>query len=500
MRKWSAAVFLLLLLLILPGALGEASVAPDRTEYALGEAVRLIVTGDRAVKSCKYTVSLDGETIFTQKTADAHTDVWYLPRRAGAYRIDVNLTFQDKKKESASCEFRVLDDAVSGSAGDSTAGVLYSQKDGTWADDKYGREHLEKAGCAIFTLSNALHALGHTGEETEPAALASRYGHCLIQGGTSNVRLINQAAKDFGFVTQSALVKSEAGIRDLIRDGAVFTFSIVKGHIAFACGLSDDGSKVRIIDSAPSATIERIKGTSLYRQEEGGDFVRAGGLEEFPEGKYYFETGQYGGLSYWLDLSYVAKRGVRIIHPGWLRVRTENGERNAELITFGTLRSTVQADGKVLTVPTADLIWRRETEAPMAAYVVSKKTALLLDSGGAQIGRVARGALLPLIAREENRFCVRAEGRLGYLAAEDAEAVPVPPEDFREGTVHIDGTTTGRSNVGFRRSPLANSTQIGYWPTGTRVAVLDEKDGFYLAEADGKRGWLLPRNVRLDGE
>lgn len=493
MKKWLAAFLLLLLLLVPWACLGEAELSVSRADYALGEAVRLTLTGDREIKSCKYTVTLDGQEIFRQKTADKHMDVCYLPRLPGTYRIDAAVTFQDKKKETASCEF-----LVSGTNAVQPASALYSQKDGTWAEVKYGREHLEKAGCAIFTLSNALHALGHTGEETEPAALASRYGHCLIQGGTSNVRLINQAARDFGFVTQSALVKSEAGIRDLARDGAVFTFSIVKGHIAYACELNEDGTKIRIVDSAPSATMERIKSGSLYRLSEEGSFVQVKELSEFPEGKYYFETGQYGGLTYWMDLSYVAKRGVRIIQPKWLKVRTDEGEQEAELVTFGTIESVVKAGGETLTLPTNRLLWKTETETPEAVFVVSKKAAILLDSGGTQIDRVPRGALLPLIAREEDRFCVRFEGRLGYLTGEDAEAVSIPPEEVREGVVHINGTVSGKSNVGFRRSPLSNSTQIGYWPTGTKIWVLEEQDGFYLAEAEGMRGWLLPKNVLLD--
>ena len=493
MKKWLAVLFLLLL--FPPAARGEAEIVPQRAAYALGEAVRLTVAGGRTVKGCKYSVFLDGNELFRQKSSDSHTDVWYLPRKPGAYRIDVSVTCQDKKKENASCEFLVTEVPAA-----VPEGALYSQKDGSWADDKYGKEHLEKAGCAIFTLSNALHFLGRTGEETEPAALASRYGYCLIEGGTSNVRLIRQAAKDFDFVTESALVRTEAGIRDLMRDGAVFTFSIVKGHIAFACGLSEDGSKIRIVDSAPSATMDRIKSGSLYQRNEAGDFIRVKDLSEFPDARYYFETGQYGGLTYWMDLSYVAKRGVRIIRPGWLRVKTESGEQNAELVTFGTIESVVRADGEEMTVPTGSLIWRSEEEAPAAACVVSKKAALLLDSGGAQIGRVPRGALLPLIAREENRLCVRFEGRLGYLGPEDAQAVPIPPENARAGTVHINGTVSGKSNVGFRRSPLSNSTQIGYWPTGTKVWVLEERDGFYLAEANGMRGWLLPKNVMLDEE
>ena len=73
----------LLLLLISSAALGEAAVSPERAAYALGEAVRLTVTGDRAIKHCRYTVTLDDEVLFQQKSNDKHTDVYYLPSQPG---------------------------------------------------------------------------------------------------------------------------------------------------------------------------------------------------------------------------------------------------------------------------------------------------------------------------------------------------------------------------------------------------------------------------------
>ena len=138
MKKWLAVLFLLLL--FPPAAHGESEIVPQRAAYALGEAVRLTVASDRTVKGCKYAVFLDGNELFRQKSSDSHTDVWYLPRKPGAYRIDVSVTCQDKKKENASCEFLVTEVPAA-----VPEGALYSQKDGSWADDKYGKEHLEKS-------------------------------------------------------------------------------------------------------------------------------------------------------------------------------------------------------------------------------------------------------------------------------------------------------------------------------------------------------------------
>ena len=497
MKKWFPVGFLILLMLAALPALSETVLRTDRTEYALGEAVRVTLDAEQTFKYCRYSLLRDGQTVFSQKTNDKHREGWYLPQQPGEYVLSAAVTGTDKKKKTVSCAFTVKASAVP-----VETDALYSQKDGSWADDPYGKEELEKSGCAIFTLSNALHYLGYTGAETEPAALAARYGYCLIQGGTSNVRLITQAAKDYGFFTQSALVKEEGAVADLLKDGAVFSFAIVKGHIAFVCGLSEDGGKVRIVDSAPSATWERIKGGKLYRQESDGSFVALQDLSDLPGARYYLETQHYEGLSYWLDLAYVAKRGVRVMQPYWLQVRQERSVSAAQLVTFGTVVSSVRVSGQKepILVSTLDLIWRHETDAPQAALVISKKAAILRDSGGAQVARVARGSLLPVISVTDSAVCVRYEGRMGYLSPEDAQVVSVPPESYQTGVVHINGKTTGKSNVGFRRNPLSNSTQIGYWPTGTTVYVLAEQDGYYLAEANGKRGWLLPKNVQLENE
>ena len=72
---------------------------------------------------------------------------------------------------------------------------------------------------------------------------------------------------------------------------------------------------LRIVDSAPSATWERIKNAQLYKQEADGSFTPITGLEQLPGIRYYPENNAFGGTTYWLEGSYVAKRGVRVILP-----------------------------------------------------------------------------------------------------------------------------------------------------------------------------------------
>ena len=72
---------------------------------------------------------------------------------------------------------------------------------------------------------------------------------------------------------------------------------------------------MRVVDSAPSATFERIVNASLYYQTRSGMFRAALTLDDLPGARWFFETDEYGGLEYWLPTEYVVKRGVRLILP-----------------------------------------------------------------------------------------------------------------------------------------------------------------------------------------
>lgn len=192
---------------------------------------------------------------------------------------------------------------------------LYSQQDGYWEDQGYRHSNLEHSGCAIFALSHALQLLGYSGENILPENLAKTYAFCLLEGGTMNSTLIGNAGNDFGFKTRYELYENKQEIISRMAQGAVYSFAVVQGHIAMVAEVSEDQSKFRIIDSAPSATFERIKNAKLYYRNEAGEFIAANTLDDIPGSRYFIEKNAYGGMEYWLDASYVVKRGVRLIMP-----------------------------------------------------------------------------------------------------------------------------------------------------------------------------------------
>ena len=191
--------------------------------------------------------------------------------------------------------------------------LVFSQFDGTWDRVKYRHSNLQDSGCAIFTLASALRKLGFVSDDASPTALADKYSFCLVDGGTLNSTLVGNAARDFGFRTRYDLYNDRESVESLFDKGAIFSFSIVKGHIALADAISEDGSMIHIVDSAMSATFSRLNSAKVYLRLSDGSFAAISDPSQVPGALYYIETESWSGGEYWMDSSYVLRRGVRLL-------------------------------------------------------------------------------------------------------------------------------------------------------------------------------------------
>ena len=289
---------------------GQVELTLSADTLAVGDVLDISVSA-WTLHQTQYSLYLNGSQI-VESEPGAHFKAAYRPRQAGQYKLYVTVTDEKGTFQTASADF-IVDNSVPNDG----AQEIYSQKDGWWKDKKYRHSNLGKSGCAIFALSHALSRMGHQEEAALPENLANKYQYCLIpEEGTNNTLLINTAARDFGFTTQGNLINDEKKIAELLRGGALFSFGIVRGHIAMVGGISEDGTMVRVVDSAPSATYERIKDAAQYYEKRPGVYRAALTLDDMPGARWFFETGEYGGMEYWLTMDYVAKRGVRLIQPG----------------------------------------------------------------------------------------------------------------------------------------------------------------------------------------
>lgn len=504
-------LWLIVLLLMLLGASAaaepEITFSPENPKK--GEYVDITVRpGREGATAVRYELSTPGGVVFKEKDKSknkketCHFNVSFRPRQEAKYTLTATIVYGKKDEESVSVTIPVSGSVPVQEGSD----VLYSQKDGWWHDKAYSKKHhrsLEKAGCAIFTLSHALQRMGITGENVLPDNLAAKYTGMYIEGrGTDNERLLTTAGQDFGFQTHHDLVETEAELKTWFRQGGRFSFSIVIGHIALADGLSEDGTKVHIVDSAPGATWERIKKASLYIQKDDGSFAAVSSPEEIPGCRWFFESGEYGGLEYWLDLSYCAKQGMRPVRQAWL---TLNGDPVTDVEYAGALVSKVTVPGReAQRVNTRDLQWTTAgADGPRLALVTGKKGASFLDGKGKKKEGVSKpipyGTMLFVLDITNDQYYVTWKDSFGYINRNAAELLPVSDKDFVTGLITLNGKTAGTSPVTVRKDPSAKGKSIAEWKPGTPVAVISQQGDFYLVEAKGLRGWVNNKYLALEG-
>ena len=510
MKRFGKTVLCLAVLLL--AMLGASAAAEARITFSpenpkMGEYVDITVTPDReGALGVRYELSTPNGVVYKDKEKDkkesAHYTASFRPREEADYTLTAVIVYGKKDTESVSVTI-----PVSGSVPvQEGADVIYSQKDGWWHDKTYSKKHhrsLEKAGCAIFTLSHALQRLGLSGEGVMPDRLAEKYTGMYIEGrGTDNERLLFTAGADFGFQTHQDLIETEAELTTWFRHGCRFSFMIVIGHIAYADALSEDGTKVHVVDSAPGATWERIKNASLYVQNEDGSFTAVKSPEEIPGCRWFFESGEYGGLEYWLDLSYCAKQGMRPIRSAWLSL---NGEPVTASEYAGALVSKVAVNGgESQRVNTRDLQWTTTgADSPQLVQVTGKKGAAFLDGNGKKKEGVSKpipyGTMLFVLEVTDKQYYVAWKDGFGYIKRDTAELLPVSGDDFRTGLISLNGKTAGTSPVNVRKDPSPKGKSIGEWKPGTPVAVVSKVSDFYLVEGKGLRGWVNAKFLTLEG-
>ena len=260
---------------------------------------------------CIYQIS-KGDDAVAYSGAVNRFNAAFRPREAGQYQIKVTVLDENGGSASVEAEFAVAEAEVEGVLFDQ-----YSQKDGWWKDKTYSIGTLQEGGAAIFTLTNALSRIGLESVDILPEELANNgdIAACLTENGLDNEALIQAASKIFGFKTQEEPLKDAAKISELLKKGAVFSFTNEKGNVVLAAGISDDGTMVQIIDPMPGASFDPFPQDAVFQQEEDGSFTAMQSLDDDPYIFWYFETLDYGSSEYWMKLDAVAQQGLLLIQP-----------------------------------------------------------------------------------------------------------------------------------------------------------------------------------------
>ena len=493
MRCWGIFLLLLFAAAGLSAARGEVRVSFAPEHPRAGDYVDVTVeAGPEAAEGVRYSLSADGETVFKgKKTVNCFT-ASFRPRKEASYVLEVTVVRSRKKTETVSVAIPVSGTAPVQKGKD----VIYSQMDGWWRGKVYSKEHkrtLESSGCALFALSHALQRIGFDSGGALPDSLAKTYSSYYIEGvGTGNEALITQAAGDFGFQTVHRLVKDGDEIASFFGRGDCFSFGIVKGHVVLADGLDEEKQMVHVTDSAPGVTFERLRNTPVYIREEDGGYRQITSPAEIPGIRWFFETSQYGGAGYWLEMEECAKRGLRLIRRPWLTLSAGGASVSAEWI--GTEYSLVSENGMKRTVRTRELAWLCQgSRKPLLAVVTRPDGAPFTHSDGSAFRNflpVAWGKVLPVLQVQEDRIYVFYRGTFGYLPRADAELAGIPEREYPSAVIIRDGSVSGAQTVRGRQKADDRSPSACEWPTGTPVIILEKDGAFCLVEGEGCRGWV----------
>ena len=504
MKRFLAVLCCLLLLAAVSAALGEASVTVEPERPRAGDYVEVTVTPDREnPDSVSYALFYgpDLEKVFSGKGIQ-RTSAWCRLRKEGVYTLQITVTY-GKEKETVSVEIPVSGEAPAQVGAD----VVYSQKDGWWKKKKYSSTELQTSGCAIFAMSHALQRMGYTGDDVTPEELAKHYVFYRSGEGTWNEGLVNKCGEVYDFLSQKDLLTSVKEITAALRRGDYFSFSIVDRHIALADGISEDGTKVHIVDSAPGATFERIRNKeAIYVLQEDGTFTQASVPEDLPGIRWFFETQEYGGMEYWMDIEYCALRGMRLIRMPWLKADLGEGPKGVSVEYAGALITKVTRDGKSTRVPTRDLLLTgKDSPLPQIALVTAKNGTFLLDGNGKRIKnrdnenyKIRRQEMVLMLEGGEDSVYVCWDNVYGYLNAEDVTVLTASTENFQTGIIAQNGNTSGGSQVTVHLNPDKKSTGLFLWKTGTPVAIVEKQDSYFLVEGKGCRGWVHEKYILLD--
>ena len=253
-------------------------------------------------------------------------------------------------------------------------------------------------------------------------------------------------------------------------------------------GIDENAKMVRIVDSAPSATFERIKKGKIYIRQDG-EYKEISDPSELPGARYYFETGYYGGAEYYMDLSYCARRGGRLIRPSWLFYLGSEGKIGAGAVEIGIGESRISINGKEQTVATRELQWGSAGQ-PKLAVVTEKKNIKMVNADGKRIGTIAPCRVLPVLAEEDGRVYIIDGETRGYLKTESIEIAEPAAGEILKGQISVNGNTSGWAKVKMRFGPSEKQKVIDNWRTGTEVTLLAKSGEFWQVEGRGMRLWV----------
>ncbi len=183
----------------------------------------------------------------------------------------------------------------------------------------------------------------------------------------------------------------------------------------------------------------------------------------------------------------------------------EGSAGTAKLIRLGTVDSIIAIGATAYSIETSAISWT--TTAPEGQRIAIVNNVVLSSyymrkygsPDAARIANVPAGAVLAVLeetnGNKYNKVCFN--GITGYVAASlltftDGE------DALGTGLLAYEGATSGNRSIVLWSGASLMSRDVGKWPVGTVVTILEYNDNWVRVEVDGYQGWVRRSSVIFD--
>ena len=237
--------------------------------------------------------------------------------------------------------------------------TIYNQGDFSNTPASYGREDgtLYKSACGLFSINHAMQWVGISAPSPEDMASTDKRRDCY----GFDAKYFEKSASTYGYNAENLYQLSQNldtfrnKIMEVFRSGSAITFHVAgnngfwgytSGHYCLGVGISNDGSKVHIVDSSALTTLGVLKSSSYngYYFQNGSFLTIDKGWDKYTtRSKLGLKSADIIGGEYWVDTAFIQSMQINSKDPGWTyAISNPNGNKHGG--NSGNIWNTVYSE------------------------------------------------------------------------------------------------------------------------------------------------------------
>lgn len=172
--------------------------------------------------------------------------------------------------------------------------------------------------------------------------------------------------------------------------------------------------------------------------------------------------------------------------------------QGVEIRHLGFVMSTALVDGEWRQVPTGEL--KLAGGAPDVAAIYAPKIGkcrlrMKPQNDGAIVNYCQAGSIVQVLERGKRFSKVIYENMVGYVR-NDCLFAPEDLSQARPGELTYKGNARVRTTINLRHEASGKSLRVAEMPTGTRLQIIEIRDGWAMVEANGVLGYVMETFVQ----